>query len=124
MEENDFMDLNTTELFDDSNDSFDKNDEGNNSETINSSNDGDNFRITFSPDNEDDSMLVDGAISSDAGKATTEVSLKILIFSDLFAIRHWLEYSDIHSNVQKRDVCSLKTTSTISEGYLHQDSDD
>lgn len=73
MEVNDFMDLNTTELFDDSNDSFDKNEEGNNSETIISDSDDDNFRTSISPDNERNATIIDDGISSDAGMTSTEV---------------------------------------------------
>lgn len=82
MEVNDFMDLNTTELFDDSNDSFDNNEDGNDSEIIISGSDDDNSRTSLSPDNECDAIMMDEIISSDAEKTSTDVvSLNFNFFS-------------------------------------------
>lgn len=74
MEVNDFTDLNTTELFDDdSNDSFDHNDDGNNSEPIVSGSDDDNCRTTFSPDEDRNTIIMDEIIPADAGQSSTDV---------------------------------------------------
>ncbi len=73
MEVNDFMDLNTTELFDDSNDSFDENEEGDNS-VMNISDDV-NIGAENSPDSERIGNVNDDVHSADAGTtiATTDV---------------------------------------------------
>lgn len=68
MEVNDFIDLNTTELFDDSNESFDKLEENDNSGR-NISED-DNFGTTTSTDMAD---TREEFSSSDAGKTSTDV---------------------------------------------------
>lgn len=97
MEVNDFMDLNTTELFDDSNDSFDNNEDGNNSEIIISGSDDDNSRTSLSPDNECDAIIMDEIISSDAEKTSTDVvSLNFYYFLLPFI---WNRNSTIEKNL-------------------------
>lgn len=73
MELNDFMDLNTTELFDDSNDSFDKDKGGNECESNVIGADNGNGKTKFVLDNKCVSIIVDDVISSDAGPISTDL---------------------------------------------------
>lgn len=83
MEANDSMDLNTTELFDDSNDSFDENEKGNDSETVVSGSDDDNIRTTLSPNDEYNADIMDDSNSSDAEELSTVVSLNFYLHTFL-----------------------------------------
>ncbi|XP_037044987.1 uncharacterized protein LOC119080665 isoform X2 [Bradysia coprophila] len=73
MEVNDFMDLNTTELFVDSDESIDKNVEDNNSETLILDSEDDNFATTFSSDSERSGNGIEDCSAADAEEATGDV---------------------------------------------------
>lgn len=102
MEVNDFKGLNTTELFDDSNDSFDKNEKGNDSETIVSDSDDDNFRTTLSPNDEYNADIMDDSNSSDAEELSTVVSSNFYLHTVFTHSQH----SNIRYAIQNGKTCS------------------
>lgn len=66
MEVNDYMDLNTTELFVDSDESNDTNEEDQNVETMVLDSDDDNLATTYSPDGQGSGNEIEDLTSADA----------------------------------------------------------
>ncbi|KAJ6640599.1 Lethal(3)malignant brain tumor-like protein 3 [Pseudolycoriella hygida] len=87
MEVNNFMDLNTTELFDDSNESLDKIGECHNNETALGDIDEDNLDATLTAYNEHNVMMMGDVVPFTAGSKSTEVIIEAKLASKIEDVR-------------------------------------